>query len=121
MRQQKTAGSRGPVIAASLAIAAVLAGTAAAVWAVRERERANLESGLRTTLHATVGLEMWAADQSRGVGAVAVQPRVVESVAALVSGRAANVETWGCLRRPCAGTAAMLSRTPTTVSWLRTA
>ena len=95
MSQPSRVRSHGPAIAAWLAMVAVLAGTAAAVWAVRERERANLESGLRTTLHATVQtLEMWVADQVRGVRAVAAQPRVVESVAALVSGRAADVESW---------------------------
>ena len=95
MSQTSRVGSHGPAIAAALAIVAVLAGTAAAVWAMRERERRNIEGSLLATLRATVQtLDLWRADQLRGVRAVAEQVKVRESVAALLAGRPADVDGW---------------------------
>jgi hypothetical protein len=86
---------RGPAIATALAVLAVVVATAAAVWLVDRQERQTAEDGLRSTLRAMVQtLDLWASDQLRGVRAVASEPRVREAVAALVGGRAAEVESW---------------------------
>ena len=86
---------RGPVLATALAVLAVVVATSAAVWTVDRQERRETEDALRSTLRAMVQtLDLWAADQVRGVKAVAAEPRVREAVAALVAGRPAEVETW---------------------------
>ena len=55
------------------------------------RPRTRLRSTLRSMVQT---LDLWAADQVRGVKAVAAEPRVREAVGGLVAGRAAEVESW---------------------------
>ena len=87
--------SRGPAIATALAVLAVVIATAAAVWTVQRQERHAVEDGLRSALRSmTQILDLWSADQVRGVKAVGAEPRVRESVAALVAGRPAEIESW---------------------------
>ncbi len=95
MSETSGGGKRGTAVAALVAIAVVLAGTAAAVWAMRERERRSIEGSLLATLRATVQtLDLWRTDQLRGVRAVAEQTRVRESIAALLAGRPAALDGW---------------------------
>ena len=59
------------------------------------QEQHETEDALRSTLRSmTQILDLWTADQVRGVKAVAAEPRVRDSVAALVAGRPADVESW---------------------------
>ena len=89
------ASRRGPAIATAVAILAVGAATAAAVWMVDRHERNALADSLRSNLRAMVQtLDLWTADQVGGVQAVAAEPHVRESVAALVSGRPTDIERW---------------------------
>ena len=91
---QQRAG-RGPAIATALAVLAVVIATAAAVWTVQSQERHAVEDGLRSALRSMSQiLDLWSADQVRGVKAVAAEPRVRESVTALAAGRAAEIESW---------------------------
>jgi hypothetical protein len=95
MPQQTGAGDRGPAIATAVAVLAVVVATATAVWMVDRQERQEAEDELRSTLREMVlTLDLWTADQVRGVKAVAAEPRVREAVAALVAGRPAEVESW---------------------------
>ena len=89
--------SRGPAIATAVAVLAVVVATAAAVWAV---DRQAAAGGSRTGCARTCG--RWRRPStcgrptsSRGVKAVASEPRVRDAVAALVAGRPAEVETLG--------------------------
>ena len=95
MPQQTGAGDRGPAIATAVAVLAVVVATATAVWMVDRQEREETEDELRSTLRGMVQtLDLWTADQVRGVKAVAAEPRVREAVAALGAGRPAEVESW---------------------------
>ena len=86
---------RGPAVATSLAILAVAVATGAAVWAVERQARSEIEHRLRSNLRAMAQtLEMWATDQLAGVKAVASEPRVRESIAALEAGRPTDTDSW---------------------------
>ena len=68
----KHTASRGSAVATAVAVLAVVGATAAAVWAVDRQGRNDLASRLRSNLRAMVQtLDLWAADQVRGVKAVA--------------------------------------------------
>jgi len=90
-----SAARRRPAAVTAVAIAAVVAATAAALWAVDRQARAELEDRLRANLRAVAqNLAMWAADQIDGVKAVAAEPEARSGVAALVAGRPADVASW---------------------------
>ncbi len=89
------ASRRGPAIATAVAVLAVVAAAAAAVWMVGRQERNDLANSLSSNLRAMVQtLELWAADQIGGVKAVASEPRVRESLTALLAGRPTEIEPW---------------------------
>ena len=90
-----SASRRGPAIATAVAALAVVAASATAVWMVGRQERNDLANSLSSNLRAMVQtLELWAADQIGGVKAVASEPRVRESLTALLAGRPTEIEPW---------------------------